>query len=244
MVFGNISKKDKALSKNYINLDISNIKYKTNYFYTKKFHDKYNKFNFDIIEIHNRPESLVYLIKKSLGCKFIFVYHNNPQDLRFSRTVKERLFIVNNCDQIYFVSKWVMKKFFEGLPFKYKNNCEVLYPSIKPLSKFPKKEKIIIFTGKLNSSKGYDIFGNAIKRILDKFSNWRALAIGNERREVHNFKHRNFKVIDWLPHERILNFYKRSSISVVCSRWQEPLGRTAMESAASGCATITTNRGG
>ena len=137
-----------------------------------------------------------------------------------------------------------MKKFFEGLPFIYKNNCKVLYPSIEPLKKFPKKDKIIIFTGKLNSSKGYDIFGNAVKKILDKFNNWKALAIGNERRETHNFIHKNFKVIDWLPHEKILEYYKKSSISIVCSRWQEPFGRTAMESAASGCATITTDRGG
>ena len=83
----------------------------------------------DIIEIHNRPESLVFLLKKKLNCKFIFVYHNNPQDLRFSKTAKERLFIANHCDQIFFVSKWVMKKFFEKLPFNYKNNCEILYCS-------------------------------------------------------------------------------------------------------------------
>jgi glycosyltransferase involved in cell wall biosynthesis len=244
IVFGNLSKKDKPITNNFINLDISKVRFKKNYFYTKKFINKVYDYNFKIIEIHNRPESLVYLLKKNVSSKFIFVYHNNPQDLRYSKTVSERLYIVNNCHQIYFVSKWVMKKFFEDLPFDYKNNCEVLYPSIRPLKNFPKKEKIIIFTGKLNTSKGYDIFGNAMKKILDKYTDWKALAIGNERREKHNFKNRNFKVIDWLPHEKILNYYKKSSISVVCSRWQEPFGRTAMESAASGCATITTDRGG
>ena len=71
-----------------MNLDISKAKFKKNFFYTKKFLDEFNKYIFDIIEIHNRPESLIYLIKKNLGCKFIFVYHNNPQDLRFSKTVK------------------------------------------------------------------------------------------------------------------------------------------------------------
>ena len=86
--------------------------------------------------------------------------------------------------------------------------------------------------------------GKAIMKILDRFKYWKAYAIGNERRETHKFKHKNFKVIDWLPHEEVLNFYKRSSISVACSRWQEPFGRTAMESAAYGCATITSNRGG
>ena len=244
LVFGNLSKKDKPITKNFINLDISRVKFKKNYFYTKKFLDKFYFYNFDVVEIHNRSESLIYLLKKKIKCKFIFVYHNNPQELRYSKTVKERMYIVNNCDQIYFVSKWVMRKFFEGLPFSYKNNCEVLYPSIKPLKKLPKKNKIIIFTGKLNSSKGYDIFGKAITKILNKFKDWKALAIGNERREKHNFTHKNLKVIDWLPHEKILNYYKKSSISVVCSRWQEPFGRTAMESAANGCATITTDRGG
>jgi len=244
LVFGNLTKNKKPLSKNFINLDIKNIKFKKNYFYTKKFFDKCNDFNFKVIEIHNRPESLIFLINKKIISKFIFVYHNNPQDLRFSKSVKERLFIANNCDHIYFVSNWVMKKFFEGLPFNYKNNCEVLYPSIKKLNKFPKKERTIIFTGKLNTSKGYDIFGKAVIKVLRKFPKWNAVAIGNERREKHNFKHKNFTVHNWLPHQEIIEYYKKSSISVVCSRWQEPFGRTAMESAACGCATITSNKGG
>ena len=76
-----------------------------------------------------------------MNCKFIFVYHNNPQDLRSSYTTKERIFIANNTDQIYFVSNWVKKKFFEDLPYKHKNNCEILYPAIDPLKKFPKKKE-------------------------------------------------------------------------------------------------------
>jgi len=243
-VFGNLLKKSRPLTNNFININLSKINFKKNYFYTKKFHDYYNKSKFEIVEIHNRPESLIFLLRKKLNCKFIFIYHNNPKNLRFSKTPEERLFIVNNCDQIFFVSKWVMKKFFEDLPFNYKNNCEILYPAVYPLNKFPKKEKIIIFTGKLNTSKGYDIFGKSVLKILNKFKDWKAYAIGNEKRETYNFIHKNFKVIDWLPHKKILNFYKKSSISIVCSRWQEPFGRTAMESAAYGCATITTPRGG
>ena len=202
LIFGNLSKNKKPLTNNFVNISLSNVGFKKNYFYTKRFLDHCNKFKFEIIEIHNRPESLVFLLKKKLSCKFIFVYHNNPKDLRYSKTVKERLFIANNCDQIFFVSKWVMKNFFDGLPFDYKNNCEILYPAIRKLKNFPKKENIIIFTGKLNSSKGYDIFGNVILKILDKFADWKAYAIGNERRETHNFLHKNFNVIDWLPHEK------------------------------------------
>ena len=85
--------------------------------------------------------------------------------MRGSTSIKERKYIAENTDQIYFVSKWVKDKFFEGLPYNHRNNCEILYPAINPLRKFPKKEKLIIFCGKLNSSKGYDIFGKAIIKI-------------------------------------------------------------------------------
>jgi len=244
LVFGYLPKNKKPITRNFININLTKVGFKKNYFYTKKFYEHCIRNRFKVIEIHNRPESLVYLLKKDLNSKFIFIYHNNPQDLRYSRTVKERLFIVNNCDQIFFVSRWVMKKFFEGMPFSYKNNCEVLYPSISKLKNFPKKNKTIIFTGKLNSSKGYDLYGKAVINILNTFSNWNAIAIGNEKREKYNFKHKNLKIYDWMPHRKIIEFYKKSSISVVCSRWQEPFGRTAMESAACGCATITSDRGG
>ena len=43
---------------------------------------------------------------------------------------------------------------------------------------------------------------------------------------------------------KMSKIYSKSSISVVPSRWEEPFGRTAMESAAYGCATIISNKGG
>ena len=243
-VYGYLSDNSKPLLKNFKNLKLGNSFVKKNISYTDKLYKEYLKYNFKIIEIHNRPESLLYLIKKKVKSKLIFIYHNNPQDLRSSSSINERIFIAENTDQIYFVSNWVKNKFFEGLPYKHRNNCDILYPAISPIKKFPKKEKLIIFTGKLNSSKGFDTYGKSVIKILDKFTDWKALAIGNEPREKFNFKHNRFQILDWVTHTKILNYYKKSSISVVPSRWQEPFGRTAMESAAFGCATITSKRGG
>jgi len=141
LVYGNLKKGNKPLLKNFKNLQLGNTFLSKNALYTSKFYDEYLKNKFKIIEIHNRPESLIYLIKKKVKSKLIFVYHNNPQDLRSSYTAKERIFIANNTNQIFFVSNWVKKKFFEDLPFKHKNNCEILYPAIDPLKKFPKKTK-------------------------------------------------------------------------------------------------------
>ena len=244
IVYGNLDKKFKPLTTNYKNINLKNKIIRKNISYTNELYNEYLNYNFSIIEIHNRPESLLYLLKKKIRAKLIFVFHNNPKDMRGSASIKERIFIAEKTEQIYFVSKWVKDKFFEGLPYKHRNNCEILYPAIKPLKKFPKKEKLIIFCGKLNSSKGYDIFGSAVLRILDRFKDWKAICIGNEPREKFDFKHKNFKILDWIQHKKILNFYSKASISVVPSRWLEPFGRTAMESAAYGCATITSKNGG
>jgi glycosyltransferase involved in cell wall biosynthesis len=244
IVYGNLDNNSKPLTNNFRNIDLKNKIIRKNISYTNKLYEEYLVNNFSIIEIHNRPESLLYLIKKKIKSKLIFVFHNNPKDMRGSTSIQERLFIARNTTQIYFVSNWVKNKFFEGLNYNNRNNCEILYPGIKPLTTFPRKKKLIIFCGKLNSSKGYDIFGSAILKILDKFKDWKAIAIGNEPREQYNFLHKNYKVLDWIQHKKILEYYSKASISVVPSRWLEPFGRTAMESAAHGCATITSKNGG
>ncbi|MDC1176563.1 glycosyltransferase [Candidatus Pelagibacter sp.] len=67
---------------------------------------------------------------------------------------------------------------------------------------------------------------------------------GDEPREKIDFKHKNLKVLGFKKHKEILEKFKQSSISVVCSRWEEPFGRTALEASSRGCAVIISNRGG
>ncbi len=244
VIFGNLKKKEKPLTSNFKNIELDGSYFNKNLQYTKKFYENYRKNKYDIIEIHNRPESLIYLINKKVKAKLIFFFHNDPLKLRNSSSINERLIIANKTDQIYFVSKWTRNRFFSGLPFKHRNNCEILYPSIDKVKKLSKKEKIIIFSGKLNSSKGYDLFGKSVIEILNKYNDWKAIAVGNEPREKHTFYHKRFKIIPWLKHKKILKLYSKSSISVVPSKWDEPFGRTAMESSAYGCAVITSGNGG
>ena len=51
LVFGNLGKSDKPITNNFTNLDISKIRFKKNYFYTKKFFDKYQSYNFEIVPL-------------------------------------------------------------------------------------------------------------------------------------------------------------------------------------------------
>jgi glycosyltransferase involved in cell wall biosynthesis len=235
-----------SLSKNFINLKKINL-INNSYFYIKNFISKLPK-SIKVIIIHNRPHFLFILKKKYPEIKFILVFHNDPNTLRGSRSVKEKINILQKCDKIIFVSSYVKKRFYYNINNLLPTKGEIIYPSTNyynhNFKKKLKKDKIIVFIGKLNSSKGYNLFGTAVINILNKYKDWRAIVAGNEKREAYNFHHERLKVFDWLSHKEIINIYKKSSISVVPSTWDEPFGRTAMESSDMGNALITTGKGG
>ena len=148
LIYGNLDKGKKPLTRNFKNLKITKTAFSKTKKYISLFYKDYQKYKFKLIEIHNRPEYLNYLIKKKIDSKLIFFFHNNPKDIRGSKTVSERLNILENTDKVFFVSRWTKNKFFDGLPFKTKSNCEILYPSIKKVKKFNNnKKKQIVFTG-------------------------------------------------------------------------------------------------
>ena len=240
-----INTKKKPLSKNFVNLDnkFPLFTFKKNIYYAKLFLKNIHK-QTKIIEIHNRPEIFHFIKKQNLNYKLILVFHNNPLLIRGSKKIKERKDILNKCSNIIFVSKWVQKKFFEGLDSKKSKKCSVIYPAIKRLDKLPKKENIITFIGKLNKSKGYDLAGVAVVNILNKYKNWKAIFAGNEEREKYNFSHKNLKIYRWLSHGKILKLLKKSSICLVPSVWEEPFGRISMEASIYGNAVILSNKGG
>ena len=245
IVFG-ISSSATPLSKNFINLKKINL-INNSYFYLKNFIRKLPE-SIKVIIIHNRPHFFFILKKKFPGIKFIIVFHNDPNTLRGSRTISEKINILELCDKIVFVSSYVKKRFYYNLNEILPTKGVVIYPATNyynhNFKKKLRKQKIIAFIGKLNSSKGYNYFGPAVINILKKYKDWRVIVAGNEKRETYNFKHERFKIYDWLSHKQIINIYKKTSFSIVPSTWEEPFGRTAMESSDMGNALITTNKGG
>jgi glycosyltransferase involved in cell wall biosynthesis len=244
-IFGNTSSND-FLTDNYINIKISNLKSKFTST-TKEYCNNFIKFsknkNFDIIEIHNRPE-VFNIIKPYLNSKFILYFHNDPITMSGSKTTKERLNLLINVDKIIFISKWVKDRFFINLDEKLSTKTEIVYHSVHKSKKIYKKENKITFVGKLNISKGYDIYKHAIIKILNEFKDWRAYSIGDESRQRPVINHVNHKELGFLSHKKVLSFLSTSEIAVIPSRWEEPFGRTALEASSRACATIISNRGG
>tara|TARA_B100001057_G_C22859995_1_gene954107 strand:- start:2033 stop:4138 length:2106 start_codon:yes stop_codon:yes gene_type:complete len=244
-IFGNMNYK-KPFLKRYINIPLSKkILQSTSKNYVNEFIKKEKLINSHIIEIHNRPNYIKYLNK--VKQKIVLYFHNDPLSMSGSLTIKDRLYLLNNIDKIIFNSKWSQKRFFINIDNEklLKQKTAVCYQSTsKTKINFKKKKKIISFIGKLNSAKGYDLFGKAILQILNKHKDWKAVVYGDEPREKILFNHKNLKVNGYTTHHRILKFLEKVSISVICSRWEEPFGRTSLEAASRGSATIISNRGG
>ncbi len=245
-VFGS-TKKKKFLDRNYINLKLEpQFLQSSNNEYVKSFLKHPKAVITDILEVHNRP-NYIKLIRESFENKIFLYFHNDPLSMNGSRTSSEREFLIKNVDKLIFNSKWSRDRFFLNSDNKeiIINKSLVCYQST---SKIPvninNKKKIITFIGKLNSAKGFDIFGNTIIKILDEHSDWKAYVIGDEPREKMFFEHKNLHNMGFKNNEFILDFLKKVSISVVCSRWEEPFGRTSLEAASRGSAVIISNRGG
>jgi glycosyltransferase involved in cell wall biosynthesis len=216
--------------------------------YIKKFIEFERKDPSNIVEIHNRPYYLKFLDKKLNRRNYVLFFHNDPLSMEGSKTIIERKYILNLCYRIIFNSNWSKNRFLEGLSNKFINSekLKVCFQSAKKntVSILDKKKNWITFVGKLNKAKGYDIFGKAIVKVLKKNPNWRAKIVGDEKREKIFFNHNQIDKLGFLEHKKVLSLFKKTNIAVVCSRWEEPFGRTSLEAAANGCAVIISNKGG
>jgi glycosyltransferase involved in cell wall biosynthesis len=270
-IFGRFEK-NPLLKKNYfslktnkfLNLGNNRSLIKSYYNYTKK--DNSRK----IIEIHNRPIFFKYLIKKKIKHPITIHFHNDPTKMKGSSTIKERHFIANNSAAVYFVSKFIKKKFCLSLNKKYRNLHVIMNGIQRTLKKKPKKNKIILFVGRLIEAKGIILFLNAIEKLLNDNVNWRFLIVGTIKpgyliRKSYFFlqsktdrngliiidkiqnlskKFKNLKHINFCSNKTVQNYMKKSSILVAPSIWEDPCPLTHIEGLSNGCALITSARGG
>ena len=211
-----------------------------------------------IIEIHNRPY-LVNLIKSKLLYPHILTLflHNDPLQMKGSRTIEERKFLISNLDKIYCVSNFIKRRFLTGI-LDYHKKVTVLYNGVKRNEKtIPKKEKQVIFVGRIVFDKGVHLFLDAIKDIYKIFDDWNFKIIGSPKLGINKFDDFAFKIkedfhklgtraqmLGYVNQSDLNKIMKKSSIIVIPSLWQEPFGLVAAEAMSKGTAVIASNVGG
>jgi len=207
---------------------------------------KYKKTKIDIIEIHNRPEYLFYINKYFPNTKVILFFHNDPLTLKSSKTSEEREYLINNTSKLIFISTWVQKRFYSKLKNVDISNSEIIPHGVqkKVGIKLKNKKKNILFVGKLNKSKGYDIFCKAAAMFKKFDPSWNFLSIGNEiRKEIFPINN-SVKELGFLENNKVLKYFENSEIAIGNSVWDEPLGRIAIEASSRKCLPIISNVAG
>jgi glycosyltransferase involved in cell wall biosynthesis len=164
--------------------------------------------------------------------------------LRGSKYAYQRIYLLKNLDKLIFVSEWTKRQFFKDLQVKDSEKCLVIYPGTTVVKKIPKKKNNIIFAGKLNESKGYNVFTNIISEILKKNKSWSCDIVGDDPRHYTKIDHPKIHYHGWLTYDKTMKIFEKSKIAVIPSTWNEPLGRTAIEAASRGCVSIISKKGG
>ena len=258
-VFGQDVEKP-LFSNNFVGIKYSylSLKSKNNYLAVEMLKEitKENDSN-QIIEVHNRPY-LINQIEKKTKIPISIFFHNDPQTMKGSKSIKDRENILKKCAAVFCVSNYIKKKFIEGVSSN-KGKVHVLYNGVeKNFEEFPTKRKEILFVGRLVPEKGVHFYVNVAKIIAPAYKDWNFGLIGSYRlgdkknknsyaskiiKEFTNIGPRA-KFYGFQNQEFVKEKMKTASIIVIPSIWAEPFGLVAAEAMSNGICIIASKVGG
>ena len=222
---------------------------------------KKNNFNLNhkrIIEMHNRPYVFNYAINRINNCPITLHFHNDPRTMKGSKKIKERKNIANNATAVYFVSEYIKECFLDGINEKYANLHIIPNGIQRTLTIQPKKNKEIVFVGRLVKEKGCHLYVKAIKKIVKENPDWQFKIIGTPKagqnklessyaknliKEFNSFG-KNTQYLGFVSNTNVKKILEKTAILVVPSIWQEPFALTALEGMCNGVAVIASKVGG
>ena len=122
-VYGSTNYK-KYLTKNYVNISLNKSVFSSQ---TKQYINNFIKTQnneVELIEIHNRPNYALQLVK--LNKKIVLYFHNDPNTMLGSKTLSEKIRLIDICTNIIFNSFWSKNQFLTNLPSQYKKSQKLI----------------------------------------------------------------------------------------------------------------------
>jgi glycosyltransferase involved in cell wall biosynthesis len=216
-----------------------------------------------MVEVYNRPNMLAHLAARAPGLPLTLRLSNDPTTMRSARTPAEPSELLARARAILCVSDYVRRRFLQGLDAAARaeaaHKLQVTHNAIpRRLAAPPRKERLVLFVGRLIEAKGVAALVGALERVLPRHPGWRAAIVGTSRtrRQARPSAFERaigercarlgsaVRCLGQLPNDAVLTQFERAAIVVVPSRWEEPLARTAVEGLAHGCAVLAYASGG
>jgi UDP-glucose:(glucosyl)LPS alpha-1,2-glucosyltransferase len=213
----------------------------------------------DLVEIHNRPDLAARISRRFPAHRIALTLHNDPRRMRGATSPRQRAALSRKLGRIICVSAFLRDCWMENV---VNARAPEILPNCLDIAALPPplpttvREPTILFTGRLVADKGADTFVAACALALPRLPGWRAAMIGADRfrpdspetpftRSLRQLAaEASVTLLGFQNHGEVMAALSRAAIAVVPSRWQEPFGLTALEAMASGCALVTSSRGG
>ena len=198
--------------------------------------------DYALIEVQNRPYLIATLRKRLPRAKLALHLHNDPQSMDRSRSAGDRARLLADCDAIYCVSEFIRGRFLDGLADGEGKVFTILNGVERPQAEVA-KERLIAFTGRVSSIKGT---GELVRAFLAAdLPGWRlAIAGGDPEGLLRGVTGGGIEILGQVSHAQAMALLGRAEIAAVPSAWDDPCPRAAIEALASGCALLTSRRGG
>lgn len=210
-----------------------------------------------LIEVHNRPEIALALASRLPLIPVTVILNNDPQAMRDAATAAQRSEMSRRLALVVTSSEYLRRRVQEGMAKPVRD--PVVLPNCLDLAELPtpgRREKLILFAGRVVADKGPDCFVAACAMALPHLPAWQAQIIGADRFRADSpdtafvqmvrgaAEGANVRMMGYRDHPEVLAAMARAAIVVVPSRWPEPFGLVALEALASGAALICSPRGG
>jgi glycosyltransferase involved in cell wall biosynthesis len=209
-----------------------------------------------LIEVHNRPEIGLALAARLPAVPVVGFLHNDPQGMREATTPLERSALLQRLARVVMPSEYLRQRLLEGVAAPAR--APAVLPNCLDLDALPrpgKRERLILFAGRVVADKAPDAFIAACAAALPHLPGWAAEIIGADRFSFDSpdtafvmmvrgaAEGAGIRMLGYRDHPDVLAAMTRAAIVVVPSRWPEPFGLVALEAMASGAALICSPRG-
>jgi len=249
-----------SLTRNKFNLYGSNLLEEI-YIFSQKVYEKYKNFDFDIIHAHDWTTILAGIrLKKETGKPFILHVHITEFDKNAGNYGDPRIIEIeklgfNNADKIICVSEFTKNRLISNyginenkITIIHNGGISELKAEIK--QKNNKKEKIVLFTGRITQQKGVEYFIRTAKKVLQYYKNVKFVIAGTGDQLNSMIELSKELGIE----EKIFfhGFYNRDEADMLFSKADvfvmpsvsEPFGIVPLEAVAKGTPTIISKQSG
>lgn len=214
----------------------------------------------DLVEVHGRCQVATFIKAQRPDLKVALYLHNDPREMKASRTVAERRNLLEQMAAVICVSDYIRGCFLDGLdaPGKLKAKVRTARNGVaRRLTAPTDKKPVILLVGRMVPEKGILECATALARVLPDHPEWEVVIVGAthfENAAPGSYENAvqaalaplgsRARMTGFLPLEEVRSLQESAAIIACPSVWQEPMGKTALEALAAGSALLTTRRGG